>query len=400
MINKNFTLIWTGKSISQLGDKFYSIALAWWILQKTDSPSIMGTFLLVSVLPGLILGFFAGVLADRLSRKTILIVTDTLRGFLVLTISFLAMFGVIEVWHVFVIGMCLSLATAFFDPAIQAIIPEIVEKEDLTRANAMSQMVSGVCTVAGPLLGAVSVSFFGLTAVFMANSVSYFISTILTSFVSRPKVTANYSNKNNYISDIKEGIRFIKNQKNIIFVLKIIALTHIFVGCLTVSLPFLANSLTGIGVNNLGYLEAAMGTGVIGSSIIIKSVRKNIKNEFTLVKFIALMGISFGLISTFKFIGINTTYIYLVIMVIVGSCIAFASVFWLTLLQNSTPSNMTGRVFSVSSLIGNTSLPIAYSIFGVLLNISSISVLMAISGGGLLILCFSFYFQKIKMKSL
>lgn len=400
MINKNFTLIWTGKSISQLGDKFYSIALAWWILQKTDSPSIMGTFLLVSVLPALILGFFAGVLADRLSRKTILIVTDTLRGFLVLTISFLAMFGVIEVWHVFVIGMCLSLATAFFDPAIQAIIPEIVEKEDLTRANAMSQMVSGVCTVAGPLLGAVSVSFFGLTAVFMANSVSYFISTILTSFVSRPKVTANYSNKNNYISDIKEGIRFIKNQKNIIFVLKIIALTHIFVGCLTVSLPFLANSLTGIGVNNLGYLEAAMGTGVIGSSIIIKSVRKNIKNEFTLVKFIALMGISFGLISTFKFIGINTTYIYLVIMVIVGSCIAFASVFWLTLLQNSTPSNMTGRVFSVSSLIGNTSLPIAYSIFGVLLNISSISVLMAISGGGLLILCFSFYFQKIKMKSL
>ena len=400
MINKNFTLIWTGKSISQLGDKFYSIALAWWILQKTDSPSIMGTFLLVSVLPGLILGFFAGVLADRLSRKTILIVTDTLRGFLVLTISFLAMFGVIEVWHVFVIGMCLSLATAFFDPAIQAIIPEIVEKEDLTRANAMSQMVSGVCTVAGPLLGAVSVSFFGLTAVFMANSVSYFISTILTSLVSRPKVTANYSNKNNYISDIKEGIRFIKNQKNIIFVLKIIALTHIFVGCLTVSLPFLANSLTGIGVNNLGYLEAAMGTGVIGSSIIIKSVRKNIKNEFTLVKFIALMGISFGLISTFKFIGINTTYIYLVIMVIVGSCIAFASVFWLTLLQNSTPSNMTGRVFSVSSLIGNTSLPIAYSIFGVLLNISSISVLMAISGGGLLILCFSFYFQKIKMKSL
>lgn len=400
MINKNFTLIWTGKSISQLGDKFYSIALAWWILQKTDSPSIMGTFLLVSVLPGLILGFFAGVLADRLSRKTILIVTDTLRGFLVLTISFLAMFGVIEVWHVFVIGMCLSLATAFFDPAIQAIIPEIVEKEDLTRANAMSQMVSGVCTVAGPLLGAVSVSFFGLTAVFMANSVSYFISTILTSFVSRPKVTANYSNKNNYISDIKEGIRFIKNQKNIIFVLKIIALTHIFVGCLTVSLPFLANSLTGIGVNNLGYLEAAMGTGVIGSSIIIKLVRKNIKNEFTLVKFIALMGISFGLISTFKFIGINTTYIYLVIMVIVGSCIAFASVFWLTLLQNSTPSNMTGRVFSVSSLIGNTSLPIAYSIFGVLLNISSISVLMAISGGGLLILCFSFYFQKIKMKSL
>ena len=153
MINKNFAFLWLGKIVSQLGDKFYAIALAWWILQKTNSPSIMGFFLLISVLPGILLGFLTGALTDRWQRKTMLVVTDIIRGCLVLDIAYLSMANTLEIWHVFLIGFCLSLATAFFEPAVQAIIPEIVEKENLTKANGMSQMVGGICTVAGPLLG-------------------------------------------------------------------------------------------------------------------------------------------------------------------------------------------------------------------------------------------------------
>lgn len=107
-INKNFLALWFGKVISQLGDKFYAIALAWWVLQKTNSPGIMGFFLLISVLPGLIFGFFAGA--------------------------------------------AISFVTAFFDPAIQAIIPQVVPKERLNEANSMSQMVNGICTVLGLFL--------------------------------------------------------------------------------------------------------------------------------------------------------------------------------------------------------------------------------------------------------
>jgi MFS transporter, DHA3 family, macrolide efflux protein len=101
MINRNFTLLWLGKIISQLGDKFYAIALAWWILQKTNSPSIMGLFLLTSVLPGILLGFFAGALTDRWKRKTMLVVTDIIRGCLVLIISYMSMNNALEIWHVF-----------------------------------------------------------------------------------------------------------------------------------------------------------------------------------------------------------------------------------------------------------------------------------------------------------
>lgn len=114
MINKNFTCFWFGKIVSQFGDKFYSIAIAWWILQKTNSPMIMGFFLFTAAFPSIILGFFAGALADRWKQKNMLIVTDAIRGGLVLIIAFLAMDNALEVWHVFVIAFCLSIVTSFF----------------------------------------------------------------------------------------------------------------------------------------------------------------------------------------------------------------------------------------------------------------------------------------------
>lgn len=386
MINKNFTFLWLGKIVSQLGDKFYAIALAWWILQKTQSPSIMGFFLLVSLLPGIILGFFAGALTDRWHRKTLLVVTDIIRGCLVLVISFLSMVNALEIWHAFFIGLCLSLATAFFEPAIQTIIPEIVEEENLTKANGMSQMVSGICTVAGPLLGAFAVSVFGLTWVFFVNSISYFVSSFLACFIIINKAYRNHGKKKNIWNDMHEGICFIKRQRRITFVLKIIAIAHFFVGNLTVSLPFLANGLEGSGVNNLGYLEMMIGAGLVAGSLFMSIKNKASVNERTLVSFILAMGFCFIAISISQFLKIQTLYVYMLIMMVIGACIAFASVFWQSLLQSYTPGHMTGRVFSISTLVGNTSLPVAYGIFGILLNLSSIYIVMAACGACLIVL--------------
>lgn len=392
MINKNFTLLWVGKLISQLGDKFYAIALAWWILQKTNSPAIMGFFLLVSVLPGILFGFFAGALTDRWKRKNILIVADIIRGCLVLAITIFSIYDMLEVWHVFLIGFLLSLATAFFDPAMQSIIPEIVEKEKLTKANGISQMVSGICTVAGPMLGAMAVSMLGLAWVFFANSISYYVSAFLTCFIEANECYENSDKETNIWEEIKEGIGFIKGHSQIVFLLIVIAIVHFFLGSLTVSLPFLANGLEGKGVNNLGYLEMMVGAGLFAGAMLISCKKKASIKERTLILFIFVMGLCFITVSIFQNIHLEIIYPYLPVMMIFGACIAFASVFWQSLLQNNTPAFMTGRVFSISTLIGNTSMPVAYGMFGVLLGVSSVSILSVICGGCLVLLCFSLYY--------
>lgn len=398
MINKNFAFLWLGKIISQLGDKFYAIALAWWILQKTNSPSIMGFFLLVSVLPELLFGFFAGALTDRWERKTMLVITDIIRGCLVLTISYLAMVDVLEIWHVFLIGFCLSLTTAFFNPAMLAIIPEIVEKENLTKANGMSQMVGGISTVAGPLLGAIAVNMLGLTWVFLANSISYFIAAFLACFIKINMSFRNSDEKTNIWKEMCEGIRFVKNQKNITLVLIVIALAHFFIGSLTVSLPFLAKGLEGKGVNKLGYLEMMLGVGLFAGSVFMSIKKKSSENVRTLISFMMVVGLCFIVISISQYTRIQTVYIYMLVMMIIGACIALASVFWQSLLQNYTPGYMTGRVFSISTLIANTSLPIAYGIFGILLKLSSIFSLMAACGVCLMVLCFCLYLRNSEIK--
>ena len=399
MINRNFTLLWIGKIISQLGDKFYAIALAWWILQKTNSPSIMGLFLFISVFPGVILGFFAGAFVDRWKRKNILILTDIIRGCLVLTISFLAINNSLETWHVFVIAFFLSVAASFFDPAVQAILPEIVEKDKLPKANAMSQMVGGICTVAGPLLGAVLVGLFGIAWVFLANGISYLISALLACFIVMKKDYRNFDEKRYLWKDIMEGIHFLKNQKRILLVLKIIAIAHFFLGSLMVSLPFLAKSLQGNGITNLGVLEMMLGVGMIGASLFLSFVKKSYINEQKLIIAILMLGICFLIISIAEFSGFNMLYGFIAEMCVIGACIACASVFWQWLLQSYTPANMTGRVFSISSLLGNVSLPIAYCIFGILLGFTSILKVMAGCGLCLIILC-SYLFYRERMDCL
>ena len=386
MINKNFTLLWSGQIVSQLGDKLYAIALAWWILQKTNSPSVMGLFLLVSVLPGILLGLLAGALTDRWRRQTMLVVTDLVRGALVLAIAYLSFRGALQVGTVFIIGSALSITTAFFDPAMQALIPEIVAPERLPRANGLSNMIGGICTVVGPLCGALAVSVVGLTWVFLANSLSYFGAALLACFITVRRGARDSARRENLWREMRQGFAFIKRHRPLSAVLEIIAVAHFFIGSLAVTLPFLAKALSGSGVRNLGYLEMTIGAGLIAGSTLL-GMRKNCSiNLRRLIGLVAALGICFALIAAAQFLKVSTVYAYMLIIVVLGACLSSASVFWETLLQNYTPPNMTGRVFSVSTLLGNTSLPVAYGVFGVLLNLSSIPVIMGACGASLIVL--------------
>jgi MFS family permease len=387
-MNKSFMLLWFGKIISQLGDKFYTIALAWWILQKTNDPAAMGLFMLVSILPGILTGLFSGALTDRWNRKTVLIVTDALRGLLVSAASLLAFTSALEVWHVFAIGFLLSAVTAFFDPAIQAIIPEIVPEESLKKANGMSQTVSGFCTVLGPMLGAVAAGTLGLGWAFMLNGVSYLLSALMTCFIHNSQKIKEASAKPGILREIREGILFIKGSKRITFILKIIALAHVFMGCLTVSLPFLALRVGSRGVGALGALEMMMGLGLVSGSLSVIFRRKAAQTAKSLLLMLMTAGLSFLSIGILQFFSVQALWVYMGVMAVIGAVIAGASVYWQTLLQTSTPAAMTGRVFGISTLTANVSLPIANALFGILLGFSPISLLLSLCGILLTAFCF------------
>jgi MFS transporter, DHA3 family, macrolide efflux protein len=385
LFNPDFFLLWVGRLISQIGDKFYSIALAWWILQKTNSPVIMGLLMVASALPGVLLAPLAGAWIDRWYRKPVIIIADVIRGLAVIAVAVLAILNMLEVWHVFAVAVVISLGAAFYDPTVQAIVPQIVPEEDLPKANSFNQLIGGISMVLGPVFGALAVSFLGFTTVFLVNGLSYLVSAGCGSIMKIPLVMRVAVTKSAW-DDIRAGMGFLARQKQTLIVIGIIGIVHFFYGGLIVALPFLARETAGNGVRNLGYFETFLGLGLLLGSI-YHGMMKNkgtLGNRY-LFRFVMGLGSCLLMIGLVKSLRVGTPIPYLVVMASIGVCVAQAAIYWQTILQTNTPDEMAGRVFSTAAMMGNISLPLAFGLFGIGLKVSSVRVLLAFSGAVLVI---------------
>ena len=335
LINRNFCLLWFGQLISQLGDKAYNIALMWWLLEKTNSPFFVSSFLVVSMLPELIFGPVAGVYIDRLDKKTILVVSDFARGIIVLTLAILCQSELLEIWHIYVAALCISLCSALFNPTTMSVIPVMVEKDKLQQANALSQMVVGAVSIVGPLLGASSIVAVGYIGVLIFNGVSYIISGIAELFLCI--TTIEVQTKESVIYSLTQGFRFIRADVRVFVIVIVIAIVHVFVGSIVVIMPFLAKLLDGNGINNLGLLQSAIGGGmIVGAVYSSKYVRKGFSESY-LFYAIMCMGLGVLALGALQLIHTELVAVYVIVCMIIGICVAIASVLWRTIAQICVP---------------------------------------------------------------
>jgi MFS family permease len=384
-INRDYFLLWTGQLVSQLGDKFYAIALAWWVLEKTNSPAVMGFFMVVSVLPELLFGLIAGGFIDRWNRKIIIVAADIFRGLAVIAVSLLLTMGRLEVWHVFIAAAVISLASAFFNPSVMAVIPQLVKRDQIPRANSLSQMISGIASVAGPVLGATLVGITGYWPVFLINGLSYLVAALLASFIALPPNSPS-GHKASLLEDLKDGFKFISNSKLVFMILIIIGIVHVFFGSLAVTMPFLAKSLAGNGIRNLAYFETAMGVGMILGAILIGQMKLKSVNSRPLLVAIITIGLCFTLLGFAKGNGIIISLPYIPVILFIGMAVAVASVYWRSILQAHVPNYMAGRVFSVATIIADVSLPVSFGMFGIILKYISLDGVMISCGLNLVII--------------
>jgi len=146
-VNRNLALLLSGQLVSQIGDKFHMLAVAFLVLKTTGSPAKMGIVLFCSIFPGMFLGFISGALLDRHSRKTAIIAADAARGMIVAAVGLLYYLDALSFPVLLSAQILISVCTAFFDPAIPAIIPQIVRRDQLPRANSQTQFVSGIAAI-------------------------------------------------------------------------------------------------------------------------------------------------------------------------------------------------------------------------------------------------------------
>jgi len=373
-MNRNFFYLLTGQFVSQIGDKFHYIALSFWVLKTTGSSAKMGAVLAASLIPSLVLGFFSGAFVDRYNRKIIIVGTDMIRGLIIALFALLFYLEMMNFYVILLMQALLSVNTAFFDPAIPSVIPQIVNEKNLASANSKHQFVNGFSTIAGAFLGGIFIAAFGYLWVFIVNAVSFILSAGLECFIHIPSNPEHPIKKEQpgILEDMKQGYQYIFSKRVLMILL--------FVGSIEVFMPVIADAVSPDGARTFGFFQAAFGFGAIVMAVVlsIKSVYGNEKNVlFTSVFFIGLLYVSAAF---FKGNQTVLLFLFLAMIFLFGCCIICASISFKTLLQKSIDNKFAGRVFAVAGSVGNAAIPGAMIIYGILLEKYDYPILLMVSG--------------------
>ena len=379
-MNRNLNLLLGGQLISQIGDKFHMLAIAFMVLKTTGSPAKMGIVLFCSVFPSMLLGFISGAFLDRYSRKTIIVGSDVARGLIVAGLCFLYYFEALSFTVLLAAQLMLSVCTAFFDPAIPAIIPQIVKREQLTRANSQTQFVSGISTIIGPMLGGLTVAWAGYLTVFIINAGSYLFSAAFESFIRIPPRDQKASETTKLVDDIIEGCRYVYQTKGLMMILVMVGVIHFFVGSIEAIIPVLATDLKGGGAQNIGFIQTCFGLGTVLAALLISIRSINNREVMFLFGSVFIIGLILVLISGMHMAGVRVIMPFLVFFLFIGGCIIFAGTSFRSILQKEVDDTMMGRVFGFVSSVGNISIPLAILIYGFLLEYLPHNAILAFSG--------------------
>ena len=391
LMNRNLGLLLSGQLVSQIGDKFYMLALAIWVLETTKSTAMMGGVLFCSFFPTFLVGFVAGAVVDKYNRKAIIVVADVIRGLVIAVVTWLYYVNLLNIYVIFVSQILLSVGAAFFNPAIPSVIPQIIDKSQLARANSMTSFVRGFSAMIGPVLGGIVVAAFGFGTVFTLNALSFIISAVFECFLDIPGHRNRQLEQSNIIDHTIAGFKYIFQFKKLIIILCMVAVIHFFVGSIEVLMPVFSTQLAGTASKNLGYIQTFFGLGTVLMALIISFYNISGKEVRLLFGGIGAFGTVCLIIAYFSAAGLNNVLSYLGLFLLLGSFIILAATCFRTILQTDVANEMAGRVFGAAGTIGDISIPIAMLIYGLLLKHTNCSSLLAVTGVVLMLLSGIFY---------
>lgn len=361
--NKNFFLLWQGQLVSVLGDVLYMLALDLWILKITGSTGLMGLLSAVTMLPRIILGPFAGVFVDRWSRKNVIVFTDLIRGIVITFVGLAGVFGFIEVWMVFIAGVVTGLCSAFFNPAVGAIKPELVPEEKLVKANSFTSLAdSGMNILGSGIAGALYVAI-GAPHMFLFNGLSFLFSAFTEVFIKEPKREARgEKEKITFIEDLKSGFKFVWSFSAFKKVFFCAALINFTSSIAFVLIPAYFTSSSFLGEQKYGFYMALIAVGQLIGSLVLSVIDVKRDKKF-MIYTLTTIG-SLGIIP-FAFM-IDNFYVLCIISLISFCGNAMFNTLMISSLMIVIPPDKRGKVGALMNTLSGGLQPIGVLMGGVL----------------------------------
>jgi MFS family permease len=272
---RNFGLVFAGAIISQIGDMALFVALPFWIYRLTGSVAATGTMFIALTLPQLLVSPFAGVFVDRWDRRVTMLVSDLLRVGIVA--SLLLVHDRDQVWIIYLVGFAESTASRFFLPARAALVPLLVEVEELPQANAMMGICEGVAQLGGPALGGVLIAAAGPHGAVLLDAATYLgsaaaIAAMRLAPTRTHTAVQSASSVRGVLRDLRDGIGIVLSRPALRAVFAMQGLFMLSQGIINALLVVMVSRIWGGGSKELGWLITAEGAGALAGGIVLGGV--------------------------------------------------------------------------------------------------------------------------------
>jgi MFS family permease len=359
--HRNYRLWFFGQMASLMGTWMQSVAQGWLVYMLTGSEFALGTVSFVGTIPTLFLTLPAGAVADRVSRRGLLLVTQAVMMGLAFILAFLAATGTLRVWHIGLLAFGLGIATSFDAPARQALVVEIVEdRRDMMNAIALNSTMFNMARIVGPAIGGVVLASLGPVWCFALNGLS-FLAIILGLLWMRLPQVQRASPDEPFAVQIMAGLGYIRQNVPVRTMIALVGVTSLFGFFYATLLPAYAVDVLQVGETGLGALNAAVGLGALVGSLIVASLG-SFRHKGLLLTAGSLLFPTAVLLFAFS----RSFLLSLGCLVVIGLAFVTQNATINTLIQSVVPDSLRGRVMAVFSLAFLGTAPFAALQAGVL----------------------------------
>jgi MFS family permease len=356
----NYRLWFAGQLVSLVGTWMQTTAQGFLVYQLTRSPAYLGYVGFAAGVPSWALMLYGGVIADRVPRRTLLIITQTAMMLLAFLLAALVVAGTVRPWQIVAVAFGLGIANAFDAPARQAFVAELVERKDLTNAIALNATMFNSAVVVGPAVAAIVYAAFGPAWCFALNGLS-FVAVIVALLAMRNVPTPPRSARSSAVRQMSDGLRYVAASPLVRTLVANMGLVALFGISIVTLVPAWSVEVLGGGVQTNGLLLSARGLGALAGALLLASLgRRPVRGRLWAAGSLALPAVmvAFALsrwlpLSVAAMAGIGLTF-----MVQANTSNA--------LVQTSIPDDMRGRVMGLYTLVFFGAMPLGSLLVGAL----------------------------------
>jgi MFS family permease len=349
---RDYRVYFAGTLVGQTGTWMQTVTQSWLVLQLTHSPFLLGLTSTLQFGPVLLLSVFTGVLADRVSRRTLLFVTQSTQACLAFTLGMLAWSGHAKFWHVAVVAVLWGIMASIDQPARQSLVMELVGREHLTSAVGLNSVSFNGARIVGPSVAGLLIARVGLSLGFFLNAIAFGFSILSLALIrGRPPVARVGSAT--FVEDMLEGVGYALRTPVVRFILGMQVTLSFCVFNFSVYVPLLAKDVLGMGAEGFGLLMTSLGVGALAAGLALGGLSTSAPRAGTIA--IALTVALSGLV------GLAFTkwfWLAAIVLAITGFAGTLVTAGCNTSLQLGAPDALRGRVMSLYILLSGGVFPI------------------------------------------